>query len=260
MFLSTDQCSLYASVPCPGENSNRQYHILQYTGHIEIYEKFLGMLKSWQTLTNNKFMRCQRHSRLTKGPDEMRKSSVCFETETVFDEDAIRSMFRAEYFSYERLKMLMRAGIGAFLLFIALFFISSSGLRGVLLLLGCWFLVSTDFPSRMRAEQLIQSRHGQISRVRYRFSEDEVLIDQTGKTLRYDRIDRIMADKKGFYLFESPQNAVMIQRTKWDLRKQQSFADFISEKTGKDWKQSRSFLSMNLKEFLDMIGDRKIKL
>ena len=145
----------------------------------------------------------------------MKKASVYFEAETVFNDDAIRWMFRAEYYSYERLKILFRAGLGLLLLLLAFFFVKITAVKGVLMLIGCWFMVSTDFPSRMRAEQLIESRKGQTSKVRYQFTGDSVLIDQTGRSLPYDKIDRMLVDKRCFYLFESRQNAVMVPRGIW---------------------------------------------
>lgn len=189
----------------------------------------------------------------------MKKASVYFEAETVFNDDAIRWMFRAEYYSYERLKILFRAGLGLLLLLLAFFFVKITAVKGVLMLIGCWFMVSTDFPSRMRAEQLIESRKGQTSKVRYQFTGDSVLIDQTGRSLPYDKIDRMLVDKRCFYLFESRQNAVMVPRGIWAEEKQQRFVDFLSEKTGKEWKQNRSMLSMNLRELLDMIHDRHVE-
>lgn len=187
----------------------------------------------------------------------MKKSSVYFEAETVFDDDAIRWMFQAEYYSYERLKILIRAGLGVLLLAGAIFFVKMTALRSILMLIGCWLVVSTDFPSRMRAEQVIQSRNGQKSRVRYQFTGDSVLIDETGRSLRYNSIDRLIVDKRCFYLFESPQNAVMVPRNIWAQDKQQRFVDFLSEKTGKEWKQTKSFLSLNLKDLLEMFHDRQ---
>ncbi|WP_036611222.1 YcxB family protein [Oribacterium sp. P6A1] len=189
----------------------------------------------------------------------MKKSSVYFEAETVFNDDAIRWMFQAEYYSYERLKILFRAGLGLLLLLAAFFLVKSTAVRGVLMLIGCWFMVSTDFPGRMRAEQVIESRKGQTSLVRYRFTGDAVLIDQTGMNIPYEKIDRMLVDKRCFYLFESRQNAVMVPRGIWTQEKQQRFVDFLSEKTGKEWKQSRSMLSMNLRDLLDMIRDRHVE-
>lgn len=215
------------------------------------------MLELWQTSTNEKFGNVKKHSIFTKGEKRMKKSAVYFEAETVFNDDAIRWMFQAEYYSYERLKILFRAGLGLLLLITALFFVKLTTLRGALMLIGCWFMVSTDFPSRMRAEQLIQARRGQTSRVRYQFTGESVLIDQTGRSLPYDKIDRMLVDKRCFYLFESRQNAVMIPRGVWAQDKQQRFVDFLSEKTGKEWKQSRNMLSMNLRDLIDMIRDGK---
>ena len=189
----------------------------------------------------------------------MKKSSVYFEAETVFNDDAIRWMFQAEYYSYERLKIFLRAGLGLLLLLAAFFFVKITAVRGVLMLIGCWFMVSTDFPGRMRAEQLIESRKGQESRVRYQFTGDAVLIDQTGMSISYEKIDRMLVDNRCFYLFESRQNAVMVPRGIWPEEKQQRFVDFLSEKTGKEWKQSKSMLSMNLRELLDMIHDRRVE-
>lgn len=187
----------------------------------------------------------------------MSDPKVYYRAETVFDNDGIRQMFQAEYYSYESLRILLRAGLGAIILLCALFLVESNAIKGVLLMIGCWFLVSTDFPSRMRAEQLIQSRKGLKSRVNYRFMEKAVMIDGADKEIAYENIDRMLVDKNCFYLFENPESAVMVSRKIWTKDEQQSFVNFISEKTGKEWKQSRSIIGMNLRDLIDMIRDRK---
>ncbi len=186
----------------------------------------------------------------------MSDSIVYFEAKTTFDDDSIRLLFQAEYYSYERLKILLRSGLGALILVVALFFVESMSIKGVLLMVGCWFLVSTDFPSRIRSEQVIQSRGGQKSSVIYRFTQNAVIIDQTGRSLSYDKVDRMLVGKGYFYLFESRQNAVMIPRGIWSKEKQQKFVSFLADKTGKEWKQSKGLLSLNLHDLLDMLRDR----
>lgn len=187
----------------------------------------------------------------------MKNPIVYFEAKTEFNDDSIRWLFQAEYYSYERIKILLRSALGALLLAVALFLVESTPIKGVLLMIGCWFLVSTDFPSRIRAEQVIQQRGGQKSDVLYRFTQDAVLIDRTGRSLRYDNIDRMLVDKRCFYLFENRQNAVMVPRGIWNGEEQQKFVTFLSEKTGKEWKQSKSLLSLNLRDLLDMLRDRR---
>ena len=185
----------------------------------------------------------------------MSKSPIRFEAKTVFNDETIRKMFRAEYFAYERLRMLFRVGLGALLLITGLFFISWLPLRSILMLFGCWFIVSTDFPSRMRAERVLAGRNGQSSTVCYRFTDDAILIEQNSGQILYRELDRLILDRQYFYLFESRRNAVMVARNNWSMEGQKRFAEFLSEKSGKEWGQNKSILTLNLKDVRKMLKD-----
>lgn len=185
----------------------------------------------------------------------MADSVIRFETKTVFNDDSIRQMFKAEYAAYEGLRMLLRSGLGILMAAAGLIVAMPLPVRGILMMIGCWFLVSPDFPGEMRAEQLLSSRRGLSSQVLYSFTEDELIINQGEARLDYSQLDRLLLDKNYFYLFQSRQNAVMLSRDSWSTELQQSFVKFISEKSGKEWKHRKSLLSMNLKDIREMLRD-----
>ena len=54
-------------------------------------------------------------------------------------------------------------------------------------------------------------------------------------------------------------DVLMLNCTKIRENLSSQFVNFLSEKTGKEWKQNRSMLSMNLRELLDMIHDRYVE-
>lgn len=179
-----------------------------------------------------------------------------FTARIVFEDDVITEMFKTEYFTYEGLRVLLRALLGIGLVFAGVFTSFPMPVRIIGMLIGCWLLASPDFPARIRAEGLIAARKGQKSTVVYHFAEDRFFIEN-GPEYRYGSIDRLIVDKSYFYIFMNRQTAVMVPADGITPADTGAFADFIEKKSGREFRTGKNFLTMNLRDLLGMIRDRK---
>ena len=142
----------------------------------------------------------------------MQSSKNHFEAAVLFDRVTILRMFRTEYYTFERLQLLTRLLVAAILLFMALF----GGLTQIAtipcLAVGAWLIVSLDFPSKVRAERVLQQQGEQPSKVRYRFNDTGIYVEN-GAHLKYEQVGRLIEDDEYFYIFQDRQFAVMVPRT-----------------------------------------------
>ncbi len=181
-----------------------------------------------------------------------------FKARITFDDDAITEMFKSEYYTYEEFRVVVRAVIGLALILAGVFSSLPLPVRILGMLIGCWLLASPDFPARIRAEGLISMRKGQKSSVVYHFAEDRFYIEK-GPEYRYGSIDRLVVDKKYFYIFMDRQTAVMVPADGITPADTGKFADFIENKSGKEFKAGKNFLTMNFRDLVQMLKDRKSK-
>ncbi len=179
-----------------------------------------------------------------------------FKARITFDDEVINELFKTEYFTYEGIRVLTRAVVGVGLILVGVFTSLPMPVKILGMLIGCWLLASPDFPARIRAEGLIAQRGGRKSSVDYHFSEECFYIEN-GPTYQYGGIDRLIVDKKYFYIFINRQTAIMVPADGLSPADTGSFADFIEKKSGKEFKVGKNFLTMNLRDLLGMIKDRK---
>lgn len=182
----------------------------------------------------------------------MKSTHAYFEAVMVHDDDTIRRMFKTEYYTYEKLRL-----IGRYVLAIAL--IASALLAGmpaipqaICLMIGAWLFISPDFPSKVRAEGVIQQRKGCRSSVTLTFDGKGVGIGN-GQTILYTAVDSLIEDEKYYYIFRDKQTAVMIPRNGITVGDPQSFREYIEQKTGKQFESAKNLLNMNLRDVIALV-------
>ncbi len=185
----------------------------------------------------------------------MKQGKELYSASMVYDEATIQRVFKAEYYTYERLKLVIRGLIGLVLILLAVFGHLSTWLMVICLAIGCWLLVAMDFPSKVKAEGVIEARHGVVSRVTLRFYENDVLIVEAKQNLPYKKLDRLVEENDYIYLFWNRQQAVAFRKDSLRGGKVLDFKDFIAQKSGKKW-QGMSLLLMNFKDLRQAIKDR----
>lgn len=182
---------------------------------------------------------------------EMGFSPVRYTCWTEFDERTIRRMFRTEYYTYEKKLLFGRCAFAAVLLCVGMFSALPVPARIFCLLVGVWLIVALDFPSKVRAEGVLQRRGSAVTQVQLEFTEQEIRVEQRQR-IAYKQLDRLVEDDEFFYLFANKQTAVMVDRRSLSPQEPEAFRAFVEGKTGKAFSRSVSLLSMNLHDLLGL--------
>ena len=173
-------------------------------------------------------------------------------------EKTLELLFKTQYYTYQGLRMLVRMAIGFGMVAAALLLTLPMWARGMLMLIGCWLIVSKDFPSAIRADRAIEARHGSLPRMRYVFGADHVELSGEGSMkLKYRQFTRLIEDEGYLYLFIDRDSVCMVDRATVAPPPAGDFMRFIEKKTGLQWKRSQSLLSMNLQDLLQMLRDAR---
>ena len=189
----------------------------------------------------------------------MREKITYFDIPMIFDDDTIRKMFRAEYYTYETIQRLLRFVLGLIGIMVAVFLSIPTPARVVFLMFGVWMLVAGDFPSKVQAEGVISRRGGKSSQVTYRIEQDGVKI-KGGAFIPYRGLDKLVYDEEYLYLFVNRQNAVMIPVKELEAERLESLKIEIQKKSGGSFKRlTTGVLEYNLKDLLESMDSRKKK-
>lgn len=182
----------------------------------------------------------------------MKSKHAYFEAAMVHDDETIRLMFKTEYYTYEKTRLLARYVLAIALVAAALLGGMPTIPQALCLMIGAWLFITPDFPSKVRAEGVIQQRGGQTSGVQMTFDEKKIGIGN-GLTIAYDEIDRLIEDERYYYIFRDRQTAVMVPKGSVSGGSEEDFCDHIEQKTGKQFAADKSILTMNLKDILNML-------
>ena len=169
----------------------------------------------------------------------------------------IESLFRTQYYAYEKTRILIRFIVGIALIIISVGVTLPIWLRGVLLLIGTWIVSSPDFPAQVKTDKVIQARKGNFPNITYEFYGDRIKLydnNSYNKNILYKELTRIIHDKKYFYLFLDKNSACMIDKESLLNQDSEKFMQFIENKTGITWHVQKSIFSINIKDILNISG------
>lgn len=173
-------------------------------------------------------------------------------------EETIRLLYKTESHTYGKMQILTKMAIGAILVLLALLGGVPMAARAVLLLVGCWLLVSRDFSSSMKADRAVEARHGALPAMSYTFDETGVTLEGEGSTrLAYERVERLVEDDRFLYLFLGKGSACMVDRETVGPAPPQELMQFVEEKTGLEWRRDKSLLAMNVRDLIQAVRDRR---
>lgn len=173
-------------------------------------------------------------------------------------EETIRLLYKTESHTYGKMQILTKVAIGAILVLLALLGGVPMAARAVLLLIGCWLLVSRDFSSSMKADRAVEARRGALPAMSYTFDETGLTLEGEGRTrFAYDRIERLVEDERYLYLFLGKGSVCMVDRETVRPAPPQELMGFVEEKTGLEWRRDKSLLAMNARDLIQAVRDRR---
>lgn len=173
-------------------------------------------------------------------------------------EETIQRLFRTEYYTYEKLRLMMRMAAGAVMTVTAVLAALPMAARGILALIGCWLIVSKDFPADVRADRTVDARKGQLPENTCTFFDKRMELDGEGHMrIKYDQFERLVEDDGYLYLFLGKRSVCMVERSGVEHGSDRQLMEFLEERTGLHWERNKSLLMMNLSDLLQAIRDRR---
>ena len=173
-------------------------------------------------------------------------------------EETIRLLYKTEYHVYEKMRLLTRVVIGAAMIVLALAAGLPLAAQAILLMIGCWLLVSRDFPSTSRADKVVEARHGVFPVMTCTFTDGGVRLEgEGGMDIQYSQFQRLIEDDKYLYLFLGKGSACMVDRATVEPGPSEKLMEYVEEKTGLEWGRDKSLLSMNLRDIRQAVKDRR---
>lgn len=170
----------------------------------------------------------------------------------------IELLFKTEYYTYEKARLLVRMGVGFALIVAGALLKLPMWAKTMMMLIGCWLVVSKDFPSMTRADRVIDARHGDLPKMRYEFCGDHVRVSGEGSMqIEYKKFTRLVEDSGYLYLFLDRDSVCMVDRATLTPPPAEDFKSFIAKRTGLSWTRQKSLLTMNLQDVLQIFRDRK---
>lgn len=186
-------------------------------------------------------------------------ASATYTAKIEHTEKTIEQLYRARYHNYEKGRMAVRFVIAIAAIFAAAFIELHIVLRGLLLLVGAWFLVSMDFPAAMQADEALEKRKAELPVMKYDFHPDRVCVSGEGSmTITYKKFQKIAYDREYLYLFVSANSICMIdRRTIRPKEDDLGLMKLIADKTGLSWQQEKSMIFFNFYDIKEMFNERK---
>lgn len=172
-----------------------------------------------------------------------------FRASIAHTDKTVRELYKTQYFCFDKTRIVARFIAGFIAILAAVIFEISLAFKGILLLIGAWFVSTPDFPSQVRAEKNLAARKNSLPVLTYEFFDDFVKLSGEGTCeIDYRKIKILLQDTNYFYLFLSKNSACMIDKS--TLEKLDDFMIFIEKKTNCKWHTQKSFFSMNFQDLI----------
>ena len=173
-------------------------------------------------------------------------------------EKTIERLYRTQRRTYDKGRIFLRLVLGFGMVLAAALVALPTWLKAILLLVGAWLMASGDFPAQIRADRAVQDRGGSLPKMRYEFYEDHLKLTGEGSmNIGYRKLNRLLEDREFYYLFLERDSVCMIDRESLKPAKQEDFRLFLENATGLNWRQEKSFLSIDLADLIKMRREKK---
>lgn len=169
--------------------------------------------------------------------------------------ETIKQLFKIAYYRYEKKKVIVRFSIGATLTVLSLMISFPLIVQGIMIMLGCWLLISMDFPARCKAGLVLEKRAESLPILTSSFYDDHVRLGGEGKMkFTYDKLQYLFEEQEYLYLFLSKDSVIMIDVHTLQPENLNMFKQFIKEKSNLDWNHGKTLLTMTLKDILQLLS------
>lgn len=175
-------------------------------------------------------------------------------------EESIRRLSQVQYDIFGIGKKLRIFLTGLLLLGVSLFVELYQTASILLMLLGCWLLVSMNMPQRRQADKLIALIQGDYPSSAYSFSGEGLTVRSAGTETftAYNRMVALAQDQSYFYIFISRMSAYMFPKDTLSPQDAQGFADFIARETGLSFVKPCSLLGISARELNRRMHNRRV--
>lgn len=187
-------------------------------------------------------------------------AEILYRAKIKHTEKTVQQLYRTQYYAYDKLRILLRLALGFALVAAALLASIPTWGKAILLLFGCWFFASRDFPASVRADRALSERKAKLPSMDYAFGEDKVTLSGEGSMdIPYNKFTRLVEDTEYLYLFVTRDSVCMLDRTTLKPDDVLAFGKFMEEKTGLSWRREKAFLGMNIYELRQVFLDARKK-
>ncbi len=179
---------------------------------------------------------------------------VRFKGSIKYTENTIHVLYKVAYETYEMRRMILRMVIGFIMAIAGLFLELSMIFQGILLMGGAWFMVSKDFPAKIRASEAIEKRGDYFPTLITEFHESFMIL-KDGKSMKldYKKIEHLVEEDDLIFLFLSKDSAVVIERDSLEDVNVEEFKTFLEDKTNLVFYKTQSWIQMSFRDLYLLI-------
>lgn len=178
-----------------------------------------------------------------------------------YSEESIRQLYKVTYHVYHVKRLILRMLIGAFMAAAGILLSVPTIVQVILIMAGCWLMVSKDFAARCAADDALdvrKKRSQPLPQMTTVFFDDHVELQaERSMRLDYKRFERLAEDESCFYLFLGKDSVCMIEKDSLYPQGAEEFRQFVADRTQKEWQEIKSWLFMSLYEIIKMFKRSK---
>lgn len=179
---------------------------------------------------------------------------IKFEGSSQYSKETLYQLYKTTNEIYGMKKILKKLLLGFALALAGLFLDLPMILQGILLMSGAWLMVSKDFPARMKAEDVLETRGNHLPELKTKFYDGHLELSSSKKMkLSYRDIEHLSEVNGLMMIFFSKDSAIVIDNESLTGETMEELKDFLEDRTNLTFRQSRSFLSMSLKDLMGLI-------
>lgn len=172
--------------------------------------------------------------------------------------ETIYLLYKTQYCTYGQKRIILQLLIGAAMIIAAFAIKMNLALQGLLLLVGCWLLISKDFPSRLHAEDALEARKKGLPTLNYTFRKDGVEVEDGHKRkIPYQDFQYLVEDKDYLYLFLSNKSVCMVDKQTVAPGSAEELKTFVETHSGKKWRENWTLLSLTLMDVIRIFRGHK---